>query len=82
MKVKKTVVIWIITALFILLVGWYGTTILWGLNQDGDIPGIIRWALLAVVFLVFVPTTILMMITTLRRMREIKEEDEDDLSKY
>lgn len=82
MKVKRTVVIWIITFLFILLVGWYGTMILWGLRLNGEIPGILRWALLIVVFLVLVPVIILMIITTLGRKREIEQEDKDDLSKY
>ena len=82
MKVKKTVVIWVITISFILLLGWYGTLILWSISVDGNVPGILRWGFTAGVFLVLVPVIILMIITTLRRKREIDEEDEDDLSKY
>lgn len=82
MKVKKTVVIWVITISFILLLGWYGTLILWSMSVDGNVPGILRWGFTAGVFLVLVPVIILMIITTLRRKHEIDEEDDDDLSKY
>ncbi len=82
MKAKKTVVIWVITVLFLLLAGWYGTVIIWGINSDGDVPGLVRWGFTAAVFLILVTVMILMIITTLRRKREIDEEDEDDLGKY
>lgn len=82
MKVKKTVITWVITTLFLLLVGWYGIAILWALRQDGDVPGIIRWGLLGVVFLILVPIMIMMLVTAVRRKREIDEEDEDDLGQY
>lgn len=82
MKVKKTVTTWVITALFLLLAGWYGITILWALRQDGDVPGIIRLGLLGAVFLILVPVMVMMIITAVRRKREIDEEDEDDLGEY
>ena len=82
MKVKKTVITWVITALFLLLAGWYGITILWALRQDGDVPGIIRWGLLGAVFLILGPVMVMMIITAVRRKREIDAEDEDDLGQY
>jgi hypothetical protein len=82
MKIGKTAVIWIITVLFVLLVAWYGAVILWGVNAEGNVPGIVRWGVSAAVSVIAGTLIVLMIITTLRRKREIDEEDEDDLGKY
>ena len=81
MKVKKTGIIWVIITIFLFLVGWYGISILWALRKDGDVPGIIRLGLLGAVFLILVPIMVMMLVTAVRRKREINEEDEDDLGK-
>lgn len=82
MKRKKTIITWVITALFLFLTGWYALVIFWGLEQDGDVPGIIRWGMLGVIFLILIPIMVMMVITALRRKKEIDEGEEDDLGEY
>jgi uncharacterized protein YbjQ (UPF0145 family) len=48
MKAKKTVVIWVITILFLFLAGWYGTVILWGINSDGNVKSMRRTKMILV----------------------------------
>ncbi len=82
MKRKKKIITWVITALFLIVTGWYGVMILWGLGQDGDVPGILRWGMLGIVFLILVPVMFMMVVTALKRKKEIDEGEEDDLGKY
>jgi uncharacterized protein YbjQ (UPF0145 family) len=48
MKAKKTVVIWVITILFLFLAGWYGTVILWRINSDGNVKSMRRTKMILV----------------------------------
>ncbi len=82
MKRKKTIITWVITALFLLVTGWYGVMLLWGIRHDRDVPGIIRWGFLGVVILILIPLMVMMVITALRRKKEIDEGEDDDLGEY
>ena len=82
MKRKKKIITWVITALFLIITGWYGVMILWGLGQDSDVPGVIRWGMLGIVFLILVPVMFMMVVTASKRKKEIDEGEEDDLGKY
>ncbi len=82
MKRKKTIITWVITALFLLVTGWYGVLLLWGLRQDHEIPGFLRWGLLGIVVLILIPVMAMMVVTALRRRKEIEEGEEDDLGEY
>jgi len=81
-KRKKIIITWVITVIILILTGWYAVVVLWGLGQDGEVPGIIRWGLLGVVFLILIPIMVMMVITALRRKKEIDEGEEDDLGEY
>jgi hypothetical protein len=82
MKGKNMVLTWIITALFLLFTGWIGIAIYWGLSQEKDVPLIISGGLTAILVLILIPIMIMMVVTAIKRRKEIKEEDEDDLSQY
>ncbi|MCK5735013.1 MAG: hypothetical protein KAH21_00990 [Spirochaetaceae bacterium] len=82
MKRKKTIITWVITALFLLVTGWYGAMLLWGLRQDHEIPGFLRWGMLGIVVVILVPVMVMMVVTAVKRRKEIIEGEDDDLGKY
>ena len=82
MKKQGMLATWTITVVFLIVTGWYAAAILWGTGSDKEIPGIVRWGLLGLVFFILLPIMVMMVITAVKRKREIEKGEDDDLGKY
>jgi len=82
MKRRQIVITWVITVLFLLFTSWYGIILLWSASRGDEIPGFLRWGLLAIVLLLIAPLMALMIITAVSRKKEIEKGEEDDLGEY
>ena len=83
MNKKSLTVTWIITALVLILMASYGGGLLFlGAGMASGPVGFLRWGFMGFAILVILPLMILMLVTAIRRHRELREEDDDDLGQY
>lgn len=77
-KLKKEMIITLIITIFIGgFMCIYGLAVLFGLISTK-----VNYGIVLVVFLVGIGLIVALIYTCIERMKEIKEEDKDDLSKY
>lgn len=79
---RQKLITWLIAGLVLLVIGFYAVMMLWGARIGNDAPPLIRLAFLAVILIVLLPLMAMMIVTAIRRNREIEKENEDDLGKY
>ena len=79
---RQKIIVMAITVIFLIIVGGYVATMVWGLSEDENTPGLVKVWVLGIILLILCPIIVMMVVIAVKRQKEIDEEDEDDLSQY
>ena len=82
MKIRKYIQTFIITLFVLLILSWSLAASIWGCRWEQEVPVWVKAGYLGMTVLIIIPIMIMMIVTAVRRNKEIDEEDEDDLSQY